>query len=140
MYYRFSQKSTTHFCVVAELADLDPAVLDTALSVVQQRHPLLNVHVEDHPQTGPVGRLRRVVQTPAAVNAAAQSDLRTVARAIIPVSDQTAPRPALALGPDAYDYIHDELTTHIAELQSLTDVSSGVAVDGPCQLSVANWR
>jgi hypothetical protein len=31
MYYRFSQKSTLHFCVVAELADdLDPAVLDAA--------------------------------------------------------------------------------------------------------------
>jgi hypothetical protein len=54
MYYRFSQKSTLHFCVVAELADdLDPAVLDAALSVVQQRHPLLNVYVEDHPHTGP---------------------------------------------------------------------------------------
>jgi hypothetical protein len=52
MYHRYEQKSTMHFCVVAELADdLDPAVLDAALSVVQQRHPLLNVYVEDHPQT-----------------------------------------------------------------------------------------
>jgi hypothetical protein len=139
MYHRFSQRSTTHFCVVAELADdLDPAVLDAALSVVQQRHPPLNVHVEDHPQTGPVGRLRRVVQTPGAVNAAAQSDLRTVAAAIIAVADQTPAPTRLALGPDAYDSIHEELTTRIAELQSLTDVSSGVAVDGP--LPVANWR
>ena len=49
----------------------------------------------------------------------------------------TAPT-RLALGPDAYDYIHEELTTRIAELESLKDVSSGVAVDGP--LPVANWR
>jgi hypothetical protein len=54
MYYRFSQKSTSHLRGVTELADdLDPAVLDAALSVVHQRHPLLNVYVEDHPQTGP---------------------------------------------------------------------------------------
>jgi hypothetical protein len=52
MYYRYQQKNTMHFCVVAELADdLDPAVLDAALLAVQQRHPLLNVYVEDHPQT-----------------------------------------------------------------------------------------
>ncbi|MCW2661964.1 MAG: peptide synthetase [Mycobacterium sp.] len=52
MYYRFSQKSTLHFCMVAELAeDLDPAALDGALLAVQQRHPLLNVHIEDHAQT-----------------------------------------------------------------------------------------
>jgi hypothetical protein len=113
-------------------------VLDAALSVVQQRQPLLNVYVEDHPQTGPVGRLRRFVQTPGAVNAEAQSDLRKVARAIIAVADQTPAPTRLALGPDVYDYIHEELTTRIAELESLTDVSSGVAVDGP--LPVANWR
>jgi hypothetical protein len=53
MYYRFEQQSTMHFCVVAELAgELDPAVLEAALSVVQERHPLLNVYVEDHPQAG----------------------------------------------------------------------------------------
>ena len=132
MYYRFSQTSTLHFCVVAELADdLDPAVLDAALSVVQQRHPLLNVYVEDHPQTGPVGRLRRFAQTPGAVNAAAQSDLRKVARAIIAVAEQTPAPTRLALGPDAYDYIHEELTARIAELESLKDISCGVAVDGP---------
>jgi hypothetical protein len=52
MYHRYEQKSTMHFCVVAELADdLDPSALDAALSVVQQRHPLLNAYVEDHPQT-----------------------------------------------------------------------------------------
>jgi hypothetical protein len=51
MYHRYEQKSTMHFCVVAELADdLDPSALDAALLAVQQRHPLLNVYVGDHPQ------------------------------------------------------------------------------------------
>jgi NRPS condensation-like uncharacterized protein len=37
---------------VAELADdLDPAALGVALLAVQRRHPLLNVHVADHPRT-----------------------------------------------------------------------------------------
>ena len=44
----------------------------------------------------------------------------------------------VALGPDAYDYIHEALTTRIAELESLKDISCGVAVDGP--KPVANWR
>src|SRR5712675_3533204 len=52
MYHRYEQKSTMHFCVVAELADdLDPSALDAALLAVQQRHPLLSVYVGDHPQT-----------------------------------------------------------------------------------------
>jgi hypothetical protein len=52
MYHRYEQKSTMQFCVVAELADdLDPSALDAALLAVQQRHPLLNVYVGDHPQT-----------------------------------------------------------------------------------------
>jgi hypothetical protein len=53
MYHRYEQKTTMQFCVVAELADdLDPLTLAAALRAVQQRHPLLNVYVEDHPQTG----------------------------------------------------------------------------------------
>jgi hypothetical protein len=52
MYHRNQQKNTMHFCVVAELAeDLDPSALAAGLRAVQQRHPLLNVYVEDHPQT-----------------------------------------------------------------------------------------
>src|ERR1700694_1669608 len=52
MFHRLEQKSTKPFCVVAELADdLDPAALGAGLLAVQCRHPLLNVHVEDHPQT-----------------------------------------------------------------------------------------
>jgi hypothetical protein len=53
MYHRRQQKNTMHFCMVAELADdLDPYALAAALRLVQQRHPLLNVYVEDHPQSG----------------------------------------------------------------------------------------
>jgi hypothetical protein len=52
MFHLNEQKSTKHFCVVAELADdVDPFTLAGALLAVQRRHPLLNVHVEDHPQT-----------------------------------------------------------------------------------------
>jgi NAD(P)-dependent dehydrogenase (short-subunit alcohol dehydrogenase family) len=89
-------------------------------------------------ESGPVGRLRRFIQTPGAVNAAAQSDLAKVASAIVAVADQTPAPTRLALGPDAYDYIHEALATRIAELESLKDVSCGVAVDGP--LPAASWR
>jgi hypothetical protein len=52
MFYLIEQKSTKHFCLVAELADdLDPGALDAGLLAMQRRHPLLNVHVRDHPQT-----------------------------------------------------------------------------------------
>ena len=52
MEHRYQQKHTMHFCMVAELADdLDPTALLAALPAVQRRHPLLNVCVEDHPQT-----------------------------------------------------------------------------------------
>jgi NRPS condensation-like uncharacterized protein len=52
MYHRRQEKSTMHFCTVAELADdLDPGALAAALRAVQHRHPLLNVYVEDDPQT-----------------------------------------------------------------------------------------
>jgi Condensation domain len=52
MEHRYQQKHTMHFCMVAELADdLDPTALEAALLAVQHRHPLLNVCVEDHPQT-----------------------------------------------------------------------------------------
>jgi len=52
MYHRCQQQNTLHFCVVAELAeDVEPSALAVALLAVQHRHPLLNVHVEDHPQT-----------------------------------------------------------------------------------------
>jgi hypothetical protein len=52
MYHRRQQTRTMHFCVVAELAeDLDPSALAAGLRVVQQRHPLLTVYVEDDPRT-----------------------------------------------------------------------------------------
>jgi hypothetical protein len=52
MEHRYQQKHTMHFCMVAELADdLDPTALEAGLLAVQHRHPLLNVHVKDDPQT-----------------------------------------------------------------------------------------
>jgi NRPS condensation-like uncharacterized protein len=52
LYHRYQQKNAMHFCVVAELADdLNPSALDAALLAVQHRHPLLNVYVDDRPQT-----------------------------------------------------------------------------------------
>jgi NAD(P)-dependent dehydrogenase (short-subunit alcohol dehydrogenase family) len=89
-------------------------------------------------ESGPVGRLRRYIQTPGAVNAAAHSELRKVASAIIAVADQTPAPTRLALGPDAYDYIHEALTTRVTELESLKDISCGVAVDGP--RPPVHWR
>jgi NAD(P)-dependent dehydrogenase (short-subunit alcohol dehydrogenase family) len=89
-------------------------------------------------ESGPVGRLRRYIQTPGAVNAAAHSELRKVASAIIAVADQTPAPTRLALGPDAYDYIHEALTTRVTELESLKNISCGVAVDGP--RPPAHWR
>jgi short-subunit dehydrogenase len=89
-------------------------------------------------ESGPVGRLRRFIQTPGAVNVAAQSDLRKVASAIIAVADQAPASTRVALGPDAYDYIHEALTTRIAELESLKDISCRVAAGGP--KPAANWR
>ncbi|MBB5163457.1 AraC-like DNA-binding protein [Mycobacterium sp. AZCC_0083] len=59
-----------------------------------------------------------------------------VARAIIPVADQTPAPTRLALGPDAYDYIHEELTTRIAELESLADVSRPATSTSRC----GRWR
>ena len=53
LYQWRQQKTTMHFCIAVELADdLDPLMLAAALRAVQQRHPLLNVDPEDHPQTG----------------------------------------------------------------------------------------
>jgi hypothetical protein len=54
LYQRRQQKNTMQLCMVAELADhLDPFTLAAGLHAVQQRHPLLNVCIEDDPQTGP---------------------------------------------------------------------------------------
>jgi hypothetical protein len=73
MYHRRQQKSTMHFCMVAELADdLDPGALATALSAVQHRHPLLNVYVDDHPQAGP-GFWRPTIVPPIPVTVVAET-------------------------------------------------------------------
>jgi hypothetical protein len=52
MYHRYQERHTLHHCIVAELAgDLEPSALEAGLLAVQHSHPLLNVHVEDHPRT-----------------------------------------------------------------------------------------
>jgi hypothetical protein len=50
LFYRYSERNPVHFSIVAEFdVTLTEAQIRTALSAVQQRHPLLSVHVEDHP-------------------------------------------------------------------------------------------
>lgn len=50
LFYRYAERNPAHFSIVAEFdVTLTERQLRTALSAVQQRHPLLSVHVEDHP-------------------------------------------------------------------------------------------
>lgn len=50
LFYRYSERNPAHFSIAAEFdMTLTEPQLRTALSAVQQRHPLLSVHVEDHP-------------------------------------------------------------------------------------------
>jgi hypothetical protein len=50
LFYRYSERNPTHFCLVSEFdVKLTDAEVRTALLAVQQRHPLLSVHVEDRP-------------------------------------------------------------------------------------------
>jgi NRPS condensation-like uncharacterized protein len=50
LFYRFSERNPAHFSIVAEFGvTLTEAKVRTALLAVQQRHPHLSVHVEDHP-------------------------------------------------------------------------------------------
>ena len=52
LFFRYSERHPAHFLVAAEFDGiLDDEVLRRALDAVQQRHPLLSVHVEDHPST-----------------------------------------------------------------------------------------
>jgi Condensation domain len=77
MYQRYQQKNTMHHCIVAELAgDLEPSALEAGLDAVQHRHPLLNVHVEDHPQRR-LGFYRPATVPPIPVTVAAARPGRT---------------------------------------------------------------
>jgi hypothetical protein len=77
MYHRYQEKNTLHFCVVAELAgDLEPSALEAGLDAVQHRHPLLNVHVEDHLQRR-LGFYRPATVPPIPVTVAAAGPART---------------------------------------------------------------
>jgi hypothetical protein len=50
LFYRYAERNPAHFAISAEFdMTLTEAQLRTALQAVQQRHPLLSVHVEDRP-------------------------------------------------------------------------------------------
>lgn len=52
MYHRYTERNPIHFSVVAEFArTISEKRLRKALSAVQERHPLLSVHIEDHEST-----------------------------------------------------------------------------------------
>jgi hypothetical protein len=49
-FFRYAERNPVHFLLVAEFdVVLDAQQLQSALDAVQRRHPLLSVHVEDHP-------------------------------------------------------------------------------------------
>lgn len=50
LFYRYSERNPAHFSIVAEFgAVLAEKPLRAALAAVLRRHPLLSVHIEDHP-------------------------------------------------------------------------------------------
>jgi hypothetical protein len=52
LFFRYSERHPAHFLLAAEFDGiLDDQQLRRALDSVQRRHPLLSVHVEDHPST-----------------------------------------------------------------------------------------
>jgi Condensation domain len=52
LFYRYGERNPDHFLLVAEFDDVLTADrLTPALAAVQRRHPLLSVHIEDHPGT-----------------------------------------------------------------------------------------
>jgi hypothetical protein len=51
-FFRYAERNPVHFLLVAEFdMVLDAQQLRSALDAVQRRHPLLSVHVEDHPSS-----------------------------------------------------------------------------------------
>jgi NRPS condensation-like uncharacterized protein len=51
-FFRYAESNPVHFLLVAEFdVVLDAQRLRSALDAVQRRHPLLSVHVEDHPSS-----------------------------------------------------------------------------------------
>lgn len=49
LFYRYAERNPALFCIAAEFDErLSQPQLRTALATVQQRHPLLSLHVEDH--------------------------------------------------------------------------------------------
>jgi hypothetical protein len=64
LFHRFMEEAPMHLSVAAELAGaVEPEQLRQALLAVQHRHPLLSVHLEDHPGTR-LGYYRSAVVLP----------------------------------------------------------------------------
>lgn len=81
LFYRYSEANPTHFLLVAEFdTNLAENPLHSALAAIQRRHPLLAVHVHDHPVSR-LGFYRRdaVAPIPLAVRPATGASWQTVA-------------------------------------------------------------
>jgi NRPS condensation-like uncharacterized protein len=105
LFFRYSERNPSHFLLVAEFdVVLEAQQLRKALNSVQQRHPLLSVHVEDHP-TIRLGfyRAAAVEPIPLTVLDAGHCDWRSMAAVELarPFDHSTAPlmRAALLTGP-----------------------------------------
>jgi NAD(P)-dependent dehydrogenase (short-subunit alcohol dehydrogenase family) len=65
---------------------------------------------------GPAAQLKHLLTSPGALDAIPAADLDSVADAIIDCATTTPVRRRLTLGSDAYEAIHDALTSRLAEL------------------------
>ncbi|KUI43254.1 hypothetical protein AU197_25340 [Mycobacterium sp. IS-1590] len=81
LFYRYSEANPTHFLLVAEFdSSLAEERVRRALHAIQRRHPLLAVHIHDHPVSR-LGFYRRddVAPIPLAVRHATDASWQTVA-------------------------------------------------------------
>jgi hypothetical protein len=95
LFFRYSERNPSHFLLVAEFdLVLEAQQLRKALDSLQQRHPLLSVHIEDHPSTR-LGFYRAAAVDPIALTVldATHCDWRSAAAAELarPFDRSTAP-------------------------------------------------
>ncbi len=101
LFFRYSERNPSHFLLVAEFdLVLEAQQLRKALDSLQQRHPLLSVHIEDHPSTR-LGFYRAAAVDPIALTVldAAHCDWRSMAAVELarPFDRSTAPLMRTAL-------------------------------------------
>jgi hypothetical protein len=136
-FHRRAEELPLHFSLVAEFAGaLEPEQLRQALLAVQQRHPLLSVHIEDHPGTR-LGYYRSAVvpPIPLAVLDTDQSWEQVVAEELAtPLDPTTAPLLRVALlrrGPAAatlvltFDHVIADGKSAVYVLQDILTVLQG---------------